>query len=136
MYQFIEIVSSQLTQLIVEVGGPVIQEKVGDAIDLAIKNSKDFFKSFNMKAHNKAYDIDVLEKKGLIKIAKECMVSGSNEVIVTKKTHKNQYIVYLSYMKDKELIPIEKNIYLIIRSKAITPDILDLFGSEQYIILK
>ena len=48
----------------------------------------------------------------------------------------NSYIVYLTYTSNKELLPKEKNIYIIINAEAVSPDVQSLFGDSKFIILK
>lgn len=84
----------------------------------------------------KVYEEDVLSKNRLVEIAKECIVPNSNEVVAMKQNSENLgCVIYLAYALNKELLPQEKNCYIIINAKEVSNSIDDLFGKNQLIIL-
>ena len=84
----------------------------------------------------KVYDVDVISKDKLVEIARECMVPNCNEVAAMKKNGKGyECIIYLAYSKDKELLPQEKNFYVIINAKESSKSVDELFGKTELIIL-
>lgn len=78
----------------------------------------------------------LLNKKRLIAIAKEHLVVGATEVVAYKTSKLDYFIVYLAYSKDKELLPVEQNRYIIVKAEALSGDINSLFGENKLIILK
>ena len=64
------------------------------------------------------------------------MVQTANAVAVMRSVVDKKDIIYFTYMKDGEIIEIEKNCYVNIQSEALTRDVLELFGEENLIILK
>ena len=84
----------------------------------------------------KVYDVDIISKDKLVEIARECMVPNCNEVAAMKKNGKGyECIIYLAYSKDKELLPQEKNFYVIINAKESSKSVDELFGKTELIIL-
>ena len=78
----------------------------------------------------------LLNKKRLIAIAKEHLVVGATEVVAYKTSKSDYFIVYLAYSKDKELLPVEQNRYIIVKAEALSGDINILFVENKLIILK
>ena len=78
----------------------------------------------------------LLNKKRLIAIAKEHLVVGATEVVAYKTSKSDSFIIYLAYSKNKELLPIEQNRYVIIKAEALSGDINSLFGDNKLIVLK
>ena len=84
----------------------------------------------------KVYEVEVVTKDKIVEIAKECMFPNCNEVVAMKKNGKDyDSIIYLAYSKDRELLPQEKNFYVIINAKEITKSVDELFGEKELIIL-
>lgn len=125
-------------QNLAEIGLPIVEEKLNDALDSAVNQSKKFAESFQaaLKSQIHILETDLLSKSDLIDISRKYMVAGCSEVAATKKIKNNIYIVYLAYTKDKVLLPVKQNSYIIIKAKGLSPDVLELFGSDHYIILK
>ena len=68
--------------------------------------------------------------------AKKNIVSGATEVVAYKTSKADSFIIYLAYSKEKELLPVEQNRYVIIKAEAVSGDINSLFGENKLIILK
>lgn len=80
---------------------------------------------------------ELLKRADLVKIARENIVAGSNQVLAAiNKEEKSAYYVYMAYARDREMIPQEKNTYVIIKAEALAKDIEDLFDGKELIILK
>ncbi len=132
-----------------------IAEKVGDAaqkaapvIQTIISSLETIFETLG-KSWDKISQVapsanvnkvqkDFLNKEGLVTIAKENRVPDANEVCVMKKDDEDGkgYIVYIAYAKDRELLPMEQNKYVIIMCEGLSRDLLSLFSDKQLIILK
>ena len=64
-------------------------------------------------------------------------IPNSNEVVAMKQKSENLgCVIYLAYALNKELLPQEKNCYVIINAKEVSNSIDELFGNNQLIILK
>ena len=48
----------------------------------------------------------------------------------------NSNIVYLAYVKDRDLLPVEDNHYVVIKATALTPEVINLFEENKLVILK
>ena len=85
----------------------------------------------------KVYNVDIISKDKLAEIAHECIVPNCNEVAAIKKDGNGyECIIYLAYSKNRELLPQEKNFYVIINAKETSKSIDELFGKNELIILK
>ncbi len=80
--------------------------------------------------------VPVLNQEKLVEFAQKYMVQTANAVAVMRSVVDKKDIIYFTYMKDGEIIEIEKNCYVNIQSEALTRDVLELFGEENLIILK
>lgn len=72
----------------------------------------------------------------ILRNAKQYMVKGCNEVIALRQTEANCTIIFLSYAKDKELLPKESNNYVIIKGSTLSADVNELFQESNVVILK
>ena len=63
-------------------------------------------------------------------------MSCSNGVAAMKVIKENYNIVYLAYVKDRELLPVEDNHYVVIKATALTPEVISLFDGHELVILK
>lgn len=142
MSKFIEIVGEPLIAWFEE-NGPVIVETLKiEASNIAkqvtehIKNFLKELTSASQPANVHVLEVNSLNQEELVNISKKYIVNDSKEVVVIRKTLKDCYILYLAYSVNKELLPQEKNNYIVIKTNALTPEVLNLFGSEDLIILK
>ena len=81
-------------------------------------------------------DIDILDSRKLFDTAKKNIVSESNAVAVYKEEKRDVIYIYITYCKDKELMPEEENKYILLKASGITKDVRNLFSSSDVIILK
>ncbi|MCQ2225615.1 MAG: hypothetical protein MJZ14_07835 [Paludibacteraceae bacterium] len=117
---------------------PVIEEQTKKIVKGTGDLIKDFLCSFkNAHVNNtKLEQIDSLDKSKLFEIAQKYIVSGASEVAAYKTETDEEYIVYLAYTHERELLPVDDNCYVIIKSNSLGKDVSNLFGKEQLIILK
>lgn len=127
-------ISEVVDYLIEEYGESVIDgttkyatEKVGKFID-------SFKTALKMAIHNE--DCVVLDMKLLTEISRRYRMSCSNGVAAMKVIKENYNIVYLAYVKDRELLPVEDNHYVVIKATALTPEVISLFDGHELVILK
>lgn len=127
-------ISEVVEYLIEEYGESVIdgttkyaKEKVGKFID-------SFKTALKMTIHNE--DCVVLDMKLLTEISRRYRMSCSNGVAAMKVIKENYNIVYLAYVKDRELLPVEDNHYVVIKATALTPEVISLFDGHELVILK
>ncbi len=83
-----------------------------------------------------AEEVEFLNSKKLIEIAKKYIVTGSNEVYVMKRQEKDAVKVFLAYGKDKTPLQKEQNKYVIIKAEGLSADILGMFEQSEVVILK
>lgn len=81
-------------------------------------------------------EVDTLDVQGIVTFSKKYMVNGSNEVAAMKEERIDEKIVYLSYLRDGELIPKSANHYVIIKAKSFALDVEGLFKDSNLVILK
>lgn len=133
MNRFVEVAIERAKEFWEEVGLPLLEEKAGELMSKAT----DFVQSIKTatKAQMHMIETTFLDLDGLKEVARTYVPDGGKEVAASKKIVGNQYVVYLAYTADKELLPVEDNQYVVIKCKALAPDVLDLFGSNNFIIL-
>ena len=143
---FLEKMKPVLKEALIE-----ISQKVLGWVDEQVKNfdPDKFFESIKNQfmtasGQNVGSNIDVkifeekfLEKNTLVKIAKDNIAKGANQVVAYRpnSSSSDYYYIYLAYAKDRELLPQEENVYVIIRSKGIDKAIENLFDGKELIIL-
>jgi len=143
---FLEKMKPVLKEALIE-----ISQKVLGWVDEQVKNfdPDKFFESIKNQfmtasGQNVGSNIDVkifeekfLEKNTLVKIAKDNIAKGANQVVAYRpnSSSSDYYYIYLAYAKDHELLPQEENVYVIIRSKGIDKAIENLFDGKELIIL-
>jgi hypothetical protein len=79
---------------------------------------------------------DLLKKDDIIQIAKENIVPNSNMVAALMDSTEDCYVVYLAYLRDKELLPVEENKYVTITAEGLSRDVDALFKGQQLIVIK
>ena len=90
----------------------IVQEGSETLVDIK-QDAKEAWSDFLRKVKEKKYpdyivaeEVELLNSRALLEIAKKYIVKDSNEVYALKKQDKNSIIVYLAYGKDKT--PLEK----------------------------
>lgn len=79
---------------------------------------------------------EFLNKEKLVAVARQYIVSGSNEVYAWKKEYTNYYVIYLTYGVSGEPIETSRNYFVNIKAEALAKDVLALFGNSELIVLK
>lgn len=143
MNELIENVIFELKVQLVEELLPYVKEQAEKVFkDLkkemipVMRDLVDSFKDGNRKTDTIMIQETFLNKEKLISIAKKNIVSGATEVVAYKTSKADSFIIYLAYSKEKELLPVEQNRYVIIKAEAVSGDINSLFGENKLIILK
>ena len=143
MNELIENVIFELKVQLVEELLPYVKEQAEKVFkDLkkemipVMRDLVDSFKDGNRKTDTIMIQETLLNKEKLISIAKKNIVSGATDVVAYKTSKADSFIVYLAYSKEKELLPVEQNRYVIIKAEAVSGDINSLFGENKLIILK
>ena len=101
-----------------------------------IKDLIESFKNEKKKTDTIIIQESLLNREKLIAIAKKHIVVEATEVVAYKTSKSDSFIIYLAYSKNKELLPIEQNRYVIIKAEALSGDINSLFGDNKLIVLK
>ena len=81
-------------------------------------------------------EVELLEFSALVSFAKEHIVEGSNEIVVTRTKEQDATFIYMAYAHDRELLPKQDNRYLIIKATKLADDVEALFKESELIILK
>ena len=111
-----------------------VLEKAGEAVKEYCKKFADGFKKSGANIITETHES--LNQEKLVEIATRHRVDGSTEVAAYKVDTDNEYVIYLAYTKDKELLDENINKYIIIHSQSIARDIDKLFNNDQLILLK
>ena len=88
-----------------------------------------------MDPNIKANRLALLSKDVFIGLCKQHRVAGSNGVAVYKEERKGKHYLYFAYLKDKELLPRDTNIYGVIEAENLADDVNNLFVESNLIIL-
>ena len=96
----------------------------GGLVDQFKANAQDFID---------AARLDVVSD--LVEFSKKHMVVGSNGVVAIKKPKDDTIFVFLAYVENRELIPEDRNHYVVIEAKSLADDTNELFGDLDLVIL-
>ncbi|MCR5180059.1 MAG: hypothetical protein K6C30_02425 [Bacteroidaceae bacterium] len=99
---------------------------------------EDFIKNIkgDIKGTALGKEVETLDLATLVAFAKKYIVPGCNEIVAMKMQETDATIIYLSYSKDRQLLPADQNRYLIIKAKQLAADISELFNESEIVILK
>ena len=78
----------------------------------------------------------LLRQDDLVNLSKANMVPGANQVFAFLQKNEADYIVFLAYGKDRELLPNDQNCYIIAESEAISREVESLFDNSKVVILQ
>lgn len=81
-------------------------------------------------------ETEVLTKQQLVDFIKRYIAKGSNQSVLVKSATEDGIFVYVSFARDRELLPDSDNKYLIIKAKTLAPEVAELFGENELIILE
>lgn len=127
-------ISEVVDYLIEEYAESVIEETTKYATEKVGKFIDSFKTALKMTIHNE--ECVVLDMKLLTEISRRYRVNSSNGVAAMKVIKDNSNIVYLAYVKDRDLLPVEDNHYVVIKATALTPEVINLFKENKLVILK
>ncbi len=127
-------ISEVVDYLIEEYGASVIEETTKYATEKVGYFINSFKTALKTAIHSE--DCVVLDMKLLKEISQRYRVSCSNGVAAMKVIKDNSNIIYLAYVKDRDLLPIEVNHYVVIKATALTPEVISLFDGHELVILK
>lgn len=142
MNEFIESLLERLGERLSEEVIPFLEKKGNEIIDNITKELSPMLNELvsSVSKLNQSnlivVNTDILTKEKIIYEARTNIVPSATEVAAYKILTDKEYIVYLSYAKDKRLLPEEKNKYIIITANALSRDVDSLFGKSQLIILQ
>lgn len=121
----------------------VVQEVVSEgrkAMGEIAMNTKqqidDFIKSLKQNVNVEYKEEEMFNSSKLIKLAKENIVKGSNEVYVWKKTYNNGVYINIAYGINNNLLEDDKNKFIIVKVEAMSADLLNMFEESELVILK
>ena len=128
----VKVLIEQAAQILKEEGRK-LAEKANEYVPLV----EDMISNLKGDIEGIAYgeEVETVDVKTIAKFAKKYMVNGSNNVAVCKQHYLDGYYLYLAYAKDKELLPIKENAYVIIKAQTLTKDVEDLFGDSSVVII-
>ena len=105
----------------------------GGLVDQFKANAQDFIDAARLDVSYET--VDVLTVRDLVEFSKKHMVVGSNGVVAIKKPKDDTIFVFLAYVENRELIPEDRNHYVVIEAKSLADDTNELFGDLDLVIL-
>lgn len=121
----------------------VVQEVVSEGRkamrEIAVNTKQqidDFIKSLKQEVNVEYKEEEMFNSSKLIKLAKENIVKGSNEVYVWKKTYNNGVYINIAYGINNNLLEDDKNKFIIVKVEALSADLLNMFEESELVILK
>lgn len=82
-------------------------------------------------------NVELLTKDQLIEIIKNNKVNGSDSNIVYKTMKKDgSFHVAITYIKDGEIIQTDENVIVIIECDGISRELKEIFGDQDFLIVK
>lgn len=79
---------------------------------------------------------ELLKKEDITEAAKNNIVPNSNMVAALLEKKEDIYIVYLAFLRDKELLPLNENRYVVIKAEGLSRDVETLFDGQSLVVLK
>lgn len=135
--------------MISESGNPVVKTEIealrqrGEAFLKTVKEEywplvSDIFNTLKSELGLNLFgeETDCLSKVQLIETARSYRPEGCNEVVVFRRREGDSYILYVSYSKDRTLLPQEHNRYVIIKANVLGKDVEAMFKDSELVVLK
>ncbi len=107
-----------------------VKEDMLPYLNLMMENIRDCFGDYIVLE-----EVDVLDKELLVDIAQKYMVEDSNQVAAYRTIKDDETIVYLTYCRDRERLPKEKNRLVIVKAEAMNKATKELFKESDLVIL-
>lgn len=103
-----------------------IKKKIDDMIDYQV----------NVESKTVRITKELLKKEDITEAAKNNIVPNSNMVAALLEKKEDIYIVYLAFLRDKELLPLIENRYVVIKAEGLSRDVETLFDGQSLVVLK
>lgn len=103
-----------------------IKKKIDDMIDYQV----------NVESKTVSINKELLKKEDITEAAKNNIVPNSNMVAALLEKKEDVYIVYLAFLRDKELLPLNENRYVVIKAEGLSRDVETLFDGQSLVVLK
>ncbi len=103
-----------------------IKKKIDDMIDYQV----------NVESKPVRITKELLKKEDITEAAKNNIVPNSNMVAALLEKKEDIYIVYLAFLRDKELLPLNENRYVVIKAEGLSRDVETLFDGQPLVVLK
>lgn len=128
--EFVRMAIDRLTKFSQQVSAKIKQEY--------IPLMEDLMKNLTGEIKGTAFgkDVECLDMQTLVAMGKEYMVDDCNEIVATKVKDDVAFYVYLAYSKDRQMLPVSKNRYIIIKAKSLAPEVENIFAESELVILK
>jgi hypothetical protein len=131
-------------QLLKEFGPEIIEgmkdalKRLGVWIEEGIKKKIDDMIDYQVNVESKTVRItkELLKKEDITEAAKNNIVPNSNMVAALLEKKEDIYIVYLAFLRDKELLPLNENRYVVIKAEGLSRDVETLFDGQSLVVLK
>jgi hypothetical protein len=131
-------------QLLKEFGPEIIEgmkdalKRLGVWIEEGIKKKIDDMIDCQVNVESKTVRItkELLKKEDITEAAKNNIVPNSNMVAALLEKKEDIYIVYLAFLRDKELLPLNENRYVVIKAEGLSRDVETLFDGQPLVVLK
>ena len=119
---------------LVENGNRLICEVKNEYVPLI----EDLIKNFTGDIKGTAFgkEVETLDMATLIDFARKYIVANSNEIVAVKAAQQDCTYIYLAYSVDRQLLPVDENKYLIIKTQSLAEDVAELFAESDVVILK
>lgn len=101
---------------------PVVKRWIEDLKDMSSPNIK-------------AQIVKDLSKSELVGLCRLYKVPESNGVAVYKEERNGKTYIYFAYLRDKELLPRDNNMYMVIEAQSVNADVKELFSDSNLIVL-
>ena len=125
-------------QLLKEFGPEIIEgmkdalKRLGVWIEEGIKKKIDDMIDYQVNVESKTVRItkELLKKEDITEAAKNNIVPNSNMVAALLEKKEDIYIVYLAFLRDKELLPLNENRYVVIKAEGLSRDVETLLDNH------
>jgi len=81
-------------------------------------------------------DEKIITMNAIIAAARNNMISGATEIVALKEVIEEEKMVWLTFSDKRELLPQEKNKYIVIRGESFDEEVEKLFENENLVILE
>lgn len=130
----VEKIVEEGTRRLIEYGSKIVEEVYKEYMPLL----DDLVKNLSGEIKGIAFgkEVDMLDMPTLVLYAQKYIVPNSNETVAMKVKQADNYFVYLAYSKDRQLLPVADNKYVIIKAQTLSKEVEDLFENSELVILK